>query len=582
MSRVGKYSFYRHKKTRGCVALANYMRLGDLLQSIGMISDKQLEEALKYQKETNTRLGTALQDLNFVTEQNIIEALHIQLGIEFVDLTEAVIPPEMAQVISKNIAKKNNVVPLRIDKDTLYLAMSDPLNFVAIEEVKRATRKKVIPVIATNNAVERAIMTLYGNEGAARAIEEMRRESGRESVLATFSTTVVEDDAQSAPTVRLVNSIIDRAVAERASDIHVEPHEEELRVRMRIDGVLRNVLTVPKELQASVISRLKIMGSMDISEKRVPQDGRGNVRVRQSDIDLRISTLPMIYGEKVVIRLLDKNSQLLDKSAIGLTGDDLEKYKQLVSSHSGVILIVGPTGSGKSSTMYTMIRELNHEQVNLVTLEDPVEYNISGINQVQINERTGMTFANGLRSILRQDPDVIAVGEIRDGETAQICMRAAITGHLVLSTIHTNSAMSTIDRLLDIGVEPYLISAAVRGIISQRLVRRICPHCREEYTPEEDEISLIGLPRGNYTFYRGAGCPQCFRTGYRERTGVFEILVLDSRLRRAISDSKSREEIVKILESSDFVSFADNCRRLVLQGVTTATEAARTISSAEL
>ena len=562
--------------------MANYMRLGDLLQSIGMISDKQLEEALKYQKETNTRLGTALQDLNFVTEQNIIEALHIQLGIEFVDLTEAVIPPEMAQVISKNIAKKNNVVPLRIDKDTLYLAMSDPLNFVAIEEVKRATRKKVIPVIATNNAVERAIMTLYGNEGAARAIEEMRRESGRESVLATFSTTVVEDDAQSAPTVRLVNSIIDRAVAERASDIHVEPHEEELRVRMRIDGVLRNVLTVPKELQASVISRLKIMGSMDISEKRVPQDGRGNVRVRQSDIDLRISTLPMIYGEKVVIRLLDKNSQLLDKSAIGLTGDDLEKYKQLVSSHSGVILIVGPTGSGKSSTMYTMIRELNHEQVNLVTLEDPVEYNISGINQVQINERTGMTFANGLRSILRQDPDVIAVGEIRDGETAQICMRAAITGHLVLSTIHTNSAMSTIDRLLDIGVEPYLISAAVRGIISQRLVRRICPHCREEYTPEEDEISLIGLPRGNYTFYRGAGCPQCFRTGYRERTGVFEILVLDSRLRRAISDSKSREEIVKILESSDFVSFADNCRRLVLQGVTTATEAARTISSAEL
>ena len=562
--------------------MANYMRLGDLLQSIGMISDKQLEEALKYQKETNTRLGTALQDLNFVTEQNIIEALHIQLGIEFVDLTEAVIPPEMAQVISKNIAKKNNVVPLRIDKDTLYLAMSDPLNFVAIEEVKRATRKKVIPVIATNNAVERAIMTLYGNEGAARAIEEMRRESGRESVLATFSTTVVEDDAQSAPTVRLVNSIIDRAVAERASDIHVEPHEEELRVRMRIDGVLRNVLTVPKELQASVISRLKIMGSMDISEKRVPQDGRGNVRVRQSDIDLRISTLPMIYGEKVVIRLLDKNSQLLDKSAIGLTGDDLEKYKQLVSSHSGVILIVGPTGSGKSSTMYTMIRELNHEQVNLVTLEDPVEYNISGINQVQINERTGMTFANGLRSILRQDPDVIAVGEIRDGETAQICMRAAITGHLVLSTIHTNSAMSTIDRLLDIGVEPYLISAAVRGIISQRLVRRICPHCREEYTPDEDEISLIGLPRGNYTFYRGAGCPQCFRTGYRERTGVFEILVLDSRLRRAISDSKSREEIVKILESSDFVSFADNCRRLVLQGVTTATEAARTISSAEL
>ena len=346
--------------------------------------------------------------------------------------------------------------------------------------------------------------------------------------------------------------------------------------------MLHRILNVPKDLQASVISRIKVMGKMNIAEHRIPQDGRANVRIKSEDIDLRISTLPTIYGEKVVIRLLNKSISLLSKTGIGLTGSDLEKYVRLISNHNGVVLIVGPTGSGKSSTMYTMIGELNQEAVNLVTLEDPVEYNISGINQVQINEKVGMTFANGLRSILRQDPDIIAVGEIRDGETAEIAMRAAITGHLVLSTIHTNDAISTIDRLKDIGVEPYLVASALNGIISQRLVRCICPNCKTAYTPTDEELEILGLRPGNgTTFYRGKGCPHCFDTGYRGRTGVFEILIMNRETRRCISENDSKANLLKAAEGPDFVSIRDNCRRLVLEGVTTVEEAKRTINSVE-
>ena len=562
-----------------------YKRIGDLLLGMGLISQEQLDEALALQKTTRQRLGTVLIENGFITEQQLIEALEIQLGIQYIDLSRTVIPTEMAQVLSKNIARKHGVVPVKVERDTLYLAMSDPLNFVAIEDVKNATHKRVIPMVATASAVDRTIITLYGNEGAVKAIEEMKREVVRSEsdVSSSVTATAIDDDIQSAPTVRLVNSIISRAVGESASDIHLEPSAEELRVRMRIDGQMRNVLTVPKDLQSSVISRLKVMGGMDISERMVPQDGRANVQAKQKDVDLRMSTLPTIYGEKLVIRLLDKNVKLLDKKAIGLGGGELRDYETLMKSQSGVVLIVGPTGSGKSSTMYTMLRELNVEEVNIVTLEDPVEYNLSGINQVQINEKTGMTFASGLRAILRQDPDIIGVGEIRDGETASIAMRAAITGHLVLSTIHTSNAAAAIDRLLDIGVEPYLIAGAVRGVLSQRLVRKICPQCRKAYTPSPEELKSVGLPEtGQYTFYRGAGCPNCFHTGYRGRTGVFETMILDHRLRRAISDGADRERLRQILSEGNFVSLMDNCRRLVLDGITTTDEAVRTINSADL
>ena len=532
--------------------MAFYRRLGELLLAAGTITQEELDRGLELQKTQKGRLGEVLIANNIITEDQLIEALQMQLGIEYIDLSKINIPTELASTVPKNIAKQYQVVPVRQKKDELYLAMSDPLNFYAIEEVRKAVRKKVVPMVAHAAQVERAIQVLYGNEGAARAIEEMKREQasgqGNDTAVqdSSFVSNQLDDSVNNAPTIRLVNSIIERAINERASDIHLEPRETEMVVRMRIDGLMRMILTVPKDLQSSVISRIKIMSGLDISERRIPQDGRFNVRVRDKDIDLRISTLPTVYGEKIVARLLDKSGGKLNKDNIGLSGHDMETFEKMIKCRSGVLLIVGPTGSGKSTTMYAMIGELNKPEVNMVTLEDPVEYNIDGVNQVPINEKTGMTFANGLRAILRQDPDIIGVGEIRDGETAEIAMRSAITGHVVISTIHTNDAVGTIERLEDIGVEPYLVSSALRGVISQRLVRRICPRCRTAYTPDEDELADLGLPNEEgVQFYKGAGCPECFDTGYRGRIAVFEMLIITGRVRRMIA------ELLRVISEED-------------------------------
>ena len=562
------------------------VRLGDLLISAGLITQEQLEEGLRLQKGTGKRLGTVLQEHGFITESDVIEALQMQLGIEFIDLSKVNIPTELVQTVPKNIAKQYSVVPVKRVRDELYIAMSDPLNFYAIEEVRKASRLKVVPMVAMSSAIDRAIAVLYGNEGAAKAIEEMKREAaatgeGAVAMDSAFtSTTVGEDSANQAPAIRLVNAIIERAVTERASDIHIEPREGEVSVRMRIDGLLRDILTVPRELQSAVTARIKVMSSLDITERRIPQDGRFNVKVRDKDIDLRISTLPTVYGEKIVARLLDKSGMRLNRNSIGLTGEDMEKYLRLLKIKNGVILIVGPTGSGKSTTMYTMVGDMNRREVNLVTLEDPVEYNIDGVNQVQINEKVGMTFASGLRSILRQDPDVIAIGEIRDGETAEIAMRSAITGHVVLSTIHTSDALGTIERLTDMGVEPYLVASALKGVFSQRLVRRVCPQCRQPYHPTEDEQQELGLEYDpERTFYRGKGCPACFDTGYRGRTGVFEIFPLSIKVRRLVAARAGREAIEKLLmdPESGFVSLKQNAIKLVEEGITTSDEVLRVV-----
>ena len=561
-----------------------YPRIGDLLLSAGVITQEQMNHALQQQKTTKRRLGQELIEEKVITEQQLIDVLQMQLGLEFVDLSVNIPETPLADLVPRSIAQKYNVVPVRLRANTLYLAMSDPLNFVAIEEVKTASRKRVVPMISTTDGIERAISNLYGNEGANRAIADMKRDlAAAQMAMQQTGTAASNEDTAAAPTVRLVNSIIERAVVETDSDIHIEPYENELRVRMRIDGLMCAVMTVPRDLQASVVSRLKIMGGMDITERRVPQDGRAAIRVKERDIDLRLSTLPTIYGEKFVIRLLDKDSQLLSKEKIGLQGEDLQKFDRLLRHSSGVVLIVGPTGSGKSSTMYTMIRDLNTEQVNLVTLEDPVEYNIDGVNQVQINEKTGMTFASGLRSILRQDPDIIAVGEIRDGETAEIAMRAAITGHLVLSTVHTNDALSTVERLKDIGVPNYLIAGALNGVISQRLVRTICPDCKQAYDPTAQELAELGLPADSkQKLFRGKGCPNCFGRGYRGRTAVFEMLVLSRRMRSAIAKGMDREDLREILrQEGDYATLQENCRRLVQDGVTTIEEARRLGSSVE-
>ena len=582
---MGIFDNNREKRT----AAKTPRRLGELLIAAGLLTEAELEKGIELQKGSGKRLGTVLLENGFITEKDLIEALQMQLGIEYVDLTKVSIPTELAQSVPKSIAKQYQVVPVRVVRDELYLAMADPLNFFALEEVKKVVHRRVVPMVATSSAVDHAIQVLYGNEGAARAIEEMRRDTAASDLTAAVETAfqqnqIGEEAAASAPTIRLVNSIIERAANERASDIHVEPGESELRIRMRIDGVLHDILTVPRELQAAVLARLKIMSGMDIAERRIPQDGRFNVRVLERDIDLRVSTLPTVYGEKIVIRLLEKTSTMKTPEDIGLASSDLEKFNSLTKIRNGVILIVGPTGSGKSSTMYAMINRLNTREVNLVTLEDPVEYNVDGVNQVQINEKTGMTFASGLRAILRQDPDIIAVGEIRDGETAEIAMRAAITGHIVLSTIHTNDAIGTIERLSDIGVEPYLISSALKGVVSQRLVRKICPSCRTAYVPSVEELDNLGLSDAPpKMFYKGTGCPECYGTGYRGRTAVFEIMIVNREIRQLISNGAKRSEIERVLESrgEDFVSLYDNALRLVVEGVTTGEEVLRVMSADE-
>ena len=569
-----------------------YRQLGQILVSAGEIDEETLQAALEQGKREGKRLGEVLKDNGTLTERQIIDCLKLQLGVDFVDLTKVKIPVDLAELVPKNIARTYNVVPVKLNSSTLFLAMVDPLNFKAIEAVRNSSKKRIIPMIATTTAMEMAISTLYGNESVNRAIDDLEHVIGSSAIvgLQTGGNDTILGDGdgndQAAPAIRLVNSILERGAGNGSSDIHIEPRAEGLVIRMRIDGVLHDILTVPKKLQNSVISRIKIMVDMDIAEKRVPQDGRANVRVKGRDFDLRVSTLPTKYGEKIVIRFLEKSAALLTKEGIGLTGKYLDEYNRLLKNANGVILLCGPTGSGKSTTMYAMINELNREEVNVVTLEDPIEYDINGVNQVQVNEKVGMTFANGLRSILRQDPDIIAVGEIRDGETAEIAMRSAITGHLVLSTIHTNSAITTIDRLIDLGVEPYIINSAVKGIISQRLVRRLCPYCKKEYTPTAEDLDVLEMDPQKcepekMRFYKRTGCPECMNTGYKGRIAVFEILTLTADIKEKLRDKVSTGELRKAIMDSGFEPMMVNCRKLVMDGVTTVDEASRVLSTTD-
>lgn len=557
-----------------------YKRLGEMLIDEGVLTEEQLEEGLKYQKGSGKRLGTVLIERRLITQSDLISVLQSQLGIDFIDLTEVSLEPDLVNILPGTIAKKHSVIPVRTEGNSLYLAMEDPLNFIAIEEVQRATRRKVIPMITTTAGIARAYNVLYENEGAVKAMAEMRQEISYQDEEMLHRE---ESDAMtSAPTIRLVNSIIERAVTENASDIHIESTANNVTVRIRVDGRLMKILEIPKNLQQSVLSRLKILGGMDVVERRIPQDGRAMFRQGDREVDLRLSSLPSIFGEKIVIRILGKDKNMLTREGIGLTGDNGRHLDRLMKHTSGVILIVGPTGSGKSSTMYTIIRELISEETNLIMLEDPVEYQIDGVTQVQINEKTGMTFASALRSVLRQDPDIIGVGEIRDGETAEIAMRAAMTGHLVISTIHTEDAISAIDRLMDMGVEPYLIAGALRGVISQRLVRRVCQNCRQESVPEEVYRELVGIPADDRRiFYKGAGCHLCFHSGYHGRIGVFEILNINQKIRDCISEGVPRPELRKAIMESGFQPMLRNGMKLAEDGITSVEELCRTISILE-
>lgn len=559
-------------------------RLGEMLVDAHILSQDKVEEAVKLQANSGKRLGAVLLENGYITETQLIDVLKIQLGIDFIDVNKETIDPSMASIVPKSIAEQYHVVPIKLEKDKLILVMEDPLNFRALEAVKQITKYKVTPYIAYASAVERAILVLYENEGASIAIEQMKQERG---IDATFEEVAKQSDVSSkssaAPTVKLVNSILERSLAEGASDIHIEPRENDMVVRIRVDGRLNQMLTIPKGLQDAVISRFKIMSEMNITEHRIPQDGRAQMTSSDGNVvDLRLSSLPTIYGEKIVIRILTRDKNSLTRTGIGITEKDNERFSRILKNSSGLIMIVGPTGSGKTSTLYTMIEELKSETVNMISLEDPVEFQIEGVTQVAINEKIGLTFASALRSCLRQDPDIISIGEIRDGETASIALRAAMTGHLVLTTVHTEDAVSAIDRLRDLGVEPYLIGGSLRGVVSQRLVRKICPNCREEYTPDPEIIDLAGINPLNKHFYKGKGCYMCFDSGYKGRTGVFEILTIDSFLRDQISKGINGNELRKLVsERGSFTPMIVNGRDLVEKGVTTVDEIVDNIVTVE-
>ncbi len=448
--------------------------------------------------------------------------------------------------------------------------MSEPLNIFDIEDIEMESGKKAEILLAAKSQINYAIEKYMGRRSAEKAVEDFNREN---LVNEDFDAISEETDinVSNSPVVRLINSLIRQALKMGASDIHIEPLENRIRVRVRIDGELQEILTPSKHTQSALVTRVKIIAGMNIAEKRLPQDGRIEMKIDDTVVDLRISVLPTVYGEKIVMRLLDRGNFLKNKKELGFTPENLEIFETILGAPNGVILVTGPTGSGKTTTLYASLNELNKMNKNIITVEDPVEYKIEGINQVQVNSKAGLLFSTGLRSILRQDPDIIMVGEIRDEETAEIAVRAAITGHLVISTLHTNDAPSTIMRLQDMGIKPFLIAASVRGIVAQRLVKRVCPNCKEEYRASETEKNLLGI-EFDAALQRGTGCPKCFNTGYSGRIAIHEILKVDKAVREAIQRGKSSDEITKAAEKGGMMTLKENCRELVLCGITTMEE----------
>ncbi len=539
--------------------------IGELLVEAGLITRGKLEDALAFQRNTQSKkqIGDLLIELGFITETQLQEALEFQLGIPFIDLDRTVIPDEMALKVPDAIARKYSLIPVKISNDRLH----------AIEDVEIVSKMPVTPLFAKEKAISQAIDELYGNVRAERAIEDFKKENNLMD--AALDVQNIEEDAVgSAPIVRLVQSILEQAVNDGASDIHIEPMENEVRIRIRIDGTLNQILSTPKKAHPAILTRIKILGNLNIAEKRIPQDGRCELDILGHNIDVRISTLPTVFGEKAVLRLLDRNSFLKPKSALGFTKENLDKFDMLLKNPHGIILVTGPTGSGKSTTLYTMLSELNVIGKNIITVEDPVEYMIRGLNQVHVNPKAGLDFASGLRSILRQDPDIIMIGEIRDQETVEIAIRAAITGHLVLSTLHTNNAPGTISRLLDMGVEPYLLSASMVGVIAQRLVRRICPICKKQHTPDPADLKALGIaPDPALRFYAGTGCGNCGGTGNKGRMAVHEILTVTNEVRALIPMEDAAEKIRLYMASHGIRTLRDECVRLAMEGVITIKEA---------
>ncbi len=549
-------------------------KIGQALLEENIITQQQLDDALSEQAKTGKKLGAILVEKGYVSDVEFTKALANRLKTAYVDLDKMKLDSDVVKIIPQEFARKNCLIAVDLIDNNLIVAMSDPLNFYIIEDLRYMTGFDIKTVIAPERIINKAMDIFYAGLSSNEAAIDVNREfsSSMESQM-NIEDSEMEERVDSAPVVRLVNSIILQAVKIGASDIHIEPTKNDTKVRMRIDGHLREVLRLDIAAHGSVITRLKIMSSMNIAERRIPLDGRCEIELENSLVDMRVSTMPTVYGEKAVIRILFNPSIdiVQNKQALGFSKKNMQLFDKLIKTSHGVVLVTGPTGSGKSSTLYTIINEIMSPDINIVTIEDPVEFKIDGANQMQINTKAGLTFASGLRSILRQDPDVIMVGEIRDNETAAIAIRAAITGHLVLSTIHTNDASSTIDRLVDMGIMPFLVASAVTSIIAQRLVRKICPFCKTSYQSSENENSILETDK-SVTLYKGEGCSQCNNTGYKGRTAIHEIIIIDDTLRKMISNREDSASILKYAISQGTTTLKQDMIQRVLRGDSTIAE----------
>jgi type IV pilus assembly protein PilB len=545
------------------------LRIGDILKNAGIISEENLQEALAQQSvDKSKRLGEILIQYGYVTEEQLLGALSARLGVPIISIQDQAVDLEAAGKIPQSIANKYRMLPIAQDKGRLIVAVNDPLDFYAIEDIKLITNMPIEVVIAQKQEIIDGISKVYSEIEAKKAAEEANSSAGDESI--SFTEEIITSDGDN-PVVNLVNTVLLKGYSSSASDIHIEPFENETKVRLRIDGLIVEYLSLSQTLHQSIVARIKILSNLDIAERRVPQDGHFRVRIDGLELNVRTSAIPTVYGEKIVMRFLSMNTELDHAGQFGMTDQDYNKMLAILKSPHGIVYITGPTGSGKTTTLYMILEMMGRKAVNIATIEDPVERNLAHINQTQVNPQAGLTFEMGLRSIPRQDPDIIMVGETRDSETASIAVRSAITGHLVLSTLHTNDAVSAIVRLEDMGVEPYMVANSLTGVVAQRLVKKICPNCKEAYTPSDIEISLLGQPVEK--LYRGRGCHQCNETGYRGRTAIHEILAIDKTIRGMVSRRDPIEDVYTYVEEGKrLTSLRDSVARLTATGVTSMEE----------
>ncbi|HOT74788.1 MAG TPA: type IV-A pilus assembly ATPase PilB [Candidatus Wallbacteria bacterium] len=561
------------------------LRLGDALLQDGLVNEEQLQKALEIQKQSGKRLGAVLVEMGVVTENDIVTVLGKQLGIPYINLSNYLIDPATVRIIPENIARRHQLIPINKVGNKLTVAMVDPLNILAIDDIQFMTGLVVKPVVATSTDINEALNNAYGSEGKMDELMEDLGDIGKDANEGGDLGNLEELDENDAPIIRLVNLVISNAVTEGVSDIHIEPFDKDIRIRYRLDGDLRINMEPPKRAQAAITSRVKIMSQLDIAEKRLPQDGRIKIKVNNRPVDLRVATIPTVWGEKIVMRILDQSNLKLDLTDLGFEPKSLEKFMNAIAMPNGIVLVTGPTGSGKTTTLYSALHTVNQIDVNVMTAEDPVEYNLHGINQVQCKAEIGLTFAAALRSFLRLDPDVIMVGEIRDFETCEIAVKASLTGHLVLSTLHTNDAPSTIGRLLNMGIEPFMVATSLILVQAQRLVKVICKDCKIEYKPKPDILKALGitpellvkleLPHlnlKNLLFYKGKGCEKCGGKGYKGRVGIYEVMAVTDNIRRMILDRASTLELKETAHNEGMLTLRESAIRKVLLGKTTVDE----------